>query len=37
MLSLVLGVIDFGMAFAQTINLQGAAREARGRVSLKVT
>ncbi|MGO4190672.1 TadE/TadG family type IV pilus assembly protein [Arthrobacter sp. YAF17] len=28
MLSLVLGVIDFGMAFAQTINLQGAAREA---------
>ena len=26
--SLVLGVIDYGMAFAQTINLQGAAREA---------
>jgi len=28
LLSLVLGAIDFGMAFAQTINLQGAAREA---------
>lgn len=28
LLSLVLGVIDYGMAFGQSINLQGAAREA---------
>ena len=28
LLSLILGVIDFGMAFGQTINLQGLAREA---------
>ncbi|MDD1476829.1 TadE/TadG family type IV pilus assembly protein [Arthrobacter sp. H16F315] len=28
LLSLVFGVIDYGAAFAQTINLQGAAREA---------
>jgi len=28
LVSMVLGVIDFGMAYAQTINLQGAARAA---------
>ena len=28
LLSMLLGVIDFGMAYGQSINLQGAAREA---------
>ena len=31
LLSLLLGVIDFGMAYGQSVSLQGAAREAHGR------